>query len=135
MNPQFPTIAEVFGDQVPETESPDERMHRLRFVGQMANDITDLRAEVARLSEELREAKTPKPTKLPKFVQVETITRADGTTVDAIRDLETVSNLLARVKRLERLVDGVHYVDGVHLEEIDGLNWFDARTKAKEAKP
>ena len=39
-----------------------------------------------------------------------------------------------RIKRLEELVDGVHYVDGVHLEEVDGLNWFDARTKAKEAK-
>lgn len=48
---------------------------------------------------------------------------------------EENANLHARVDRLERLVDGVHYIDGVHLEELDGLSWFDARTAAKEDKP
>ena len=48
---------------------------------------------------------------------------------------EENANLRARIKRLERLVDGVHYIDGVHLEELDGLSWFDARTAAKEDKP
>ena len=54
---------------------------------------------------------------------------------DFARQLELELNAAhERIKRLERLVDGVHYVDGVHLEEVDGLNWFDARSKAKEAK-
>ena len=46
----------------------------------------------------------------------------------------TIRELQDRIKRLERLVDGVHYIDGVHLEDIDGLNWFNARTAAKEDK-
>ena len=45
-----------------------------------------------------------------------------------------IRELQDRIKRLERLVDGVHYIDGVHLEDIDGLNWFNARTAAKEDK-
>ena len=70
------------------------------------------------------------------FIGVSTFTPGDvQQAFHFARQLERELNAANdRIKRLEELVDGVHYVDGVHLEEVDGLNWFDARTKAKEAK-
>lgn len=53
---------------------------------------------------------------------------------EALKLQEENAKLQERVNLLERLVDGVHYIDGVHLEEIDGLNWFDARKKAKDTQ-
>lgn len=34
------------------------------------------------------------------------------------------TRLLRHIDRLEQLVKGVHYIDGVHLEPIDGREWF-----------
>lgn len=49
--------------------------------------------------------------------------------------VEFAERLERKIGRLEKLVNAIHYVDGMHAEVVDGMPWFDAKDQEMKRSP